>query len=130
MASPYETLSNGIRISVVPVFSEENSKIEASVYVYTYTISITNERSDHVQLLSRHWTIKDGFNRVEEVVGEGVIGQKPRLRPGETFTYTSFCPLSTPSGSMKGIFHMQNSDKQDFDVNIDEFFFRHAALVN
>jgi ApaG protein len=124
-----ETTTRGVTVSVQPEFNEENSNAEAGVYVYTYTITITNNGNDTVQLVSRHWIITDGFNKVENVKGPGVVGNQPILKPGDSFTYTSFCPLSTPSGSMKGTFQMKG-EKGNFDAVIGEFRLQHKSLVN
>ncbi len=128
--TPYVTITKGIKISVWPQYSPEQSRPSASLYVYLYTIHIQNEGKDNVQLLSRHWIIKDGFNRIEEVRGEGVVGQQPKLAPGESFRYTSSCPLQTPTGSMQGTYTVKGSDQKNFDVKIGEFFLAHKSLLN
>jgi ApaG protein len=83
-----------------------------------------------VQLTSRHWVIKEGFNKVNHVVGDGVVGQKPIMRPGEKFDYNSFCPLNTPTGSMQGSFQMKTEKGETFEALIDEFSLRDRDLVN
>ena len=128
--TPYTTSTRGIKISVWPQFNADQSKPTVPLYVYNYTITITNEGKDVVQLLSRHWVIKDGFNRIEHVKGDGVIGQQPVLRPGESFTYTSSCPLQTPTGSMQGSYQMRGSDDKVFEAQISEFFLVHQSLLN
>ena len=130
MHYPFVTDTQGIRVSVRPEFNERDSNPEASVYVYAYHIRITNLGKEAVQLVSRHWIIKDGFSRVEHVVGEGVIGQKPLLSPGESFEYSSFCPLHTPTGSMQGSFQMRGSSESTFEAMIGEFPLKHLSLVN
>lgn len=124
------TLTHGVRILVRPKFNEGSSKAEGSLYVYSYHITIVNEGLETIQLLSRHWVIKDGFNKVNHVVGDGVVGQKPVLRPGEKFQYSSFCPLNTPTGSMKGSFQMKTDKGETFDAFIDEFQLKDIDLVN
>lgn len=129
--TPYVTVTKGIKISVWPQFSPEQSRPSASLYVYFYTIQIENQSKDSVQLLSRHWIIKDGFDHIEEVKGDGVIGQQPTLSPGEAFSYTSSCPLPTPTGSMKGSYTMKSTSSQkNFEVEIGEFFLAHKSLLN
>ena len=86
-----------------------------------YTITITNEGHDTVQLLSRHWIITDGSGHVEEVKGPGVVGQQPVLEPGESFTYTSGCPLGTPFGKMEGTYQMVTRTGEVFEAAIAPF---------
>ena len=129
--TPFEKLTRGVRVKVWPNYNEEQSKPQASVYVYFYTITIVNESSERLQLMSRHWEIRDGFGRVEHVIGEGVVGQQPTLGPGQEYTYTSSCPLQTPSGSMKGNFKMKVGDKETFfQAEVPEFWLRHESLLN
>lgn len=94
----------GIQIEVESRFVPERS--EGDQYFFAYEIRITNTTQTRVQLLSRHWIITDGWGRIDEVKGPGVIGQQPWIAPGETFEYESFCPLSTPTGSMRGTYQM------------------------
>jgi len=126
-----DTTTHNVRILVRPQFKGQNIGADGSLYVYTYHITIVNEGVETVQLISRHWIIKDGFNKVDHVVGDGVVGQKPVLRPGEKFSYSSFCPLNTPTGSMQGSFQMKSEKKgETFDAFISEFQLRDNALVN
>src|SRR5690606_23663946 len=90
-------------------------------YVFAYTVRITNTGSLPAQLISRHWIITDGAQRTEEVRGLGVVGQQPLLPPGESFEYTSGCPLSTPVGTMKGTYHCVGENGVPFEVEIPEF---------
>ena len=124
------TITRGVRVDVRPEFSESHSNLEASVYVYAYHITITNENPYAVQLVARHWIIRDGFDKVEHVVGEGVIGQKPVISPGQSHTYSSFCPLKTPTGSMKGTFQMRGPQDEAFEAEIGEFLLRSNSLLN
>jgi ApaG protein len=129
--TPYLTETRGVRIAVKPEFDRDHSNIAANAFVYVYTITISNTGSETVQLLSRHWVIRDAFNEVKHVVGEGVVGQQPTLKPGEAFTYSSYCPLPTPTGSMQGSFQMKILSSQEiFDAAINEFHLKHLALVN
>ena len=128
--SGFVTTTRGIHINVKPEYSEENSNPETAAYVYRYTIRVFNKGSETVQLISRHWIIRDGFDRIEHVVGEGVVGQKPVIGPGETFEYSSFCPLPTPTGSMQGSFQMKDGTGQSFEAFIGEFKLNHPSLVN
>src|SRR5438045_1524529 len=108
--SENRTTTRGVCVTARPAFNAAESNLAAGLYVYSYTITIQNLGKDVVQLLSRHWIIADGFNQVRHVKGPGVVGEQPVLKPGESFTYTSHCPLPTPTGSMKGSFQMKGSD--------------------
>jgi ApaG protein len=129
-STPYMALTRGIRVHVVPQFSPEHSNIEAGIFMYLYTVTLSNESKDTVQLLSRHWEITDGLGHTEHVVGDGVIGQKPIIAPDAHFSYTSSCPLKTPSGQMKGTYQMRNSNNDVFDVVIPEFNLSDIRLMN
>jgi ApaG protein len=94
---------------------------EDGQYLFAYTIRVENTGELAAQLISRHWIITDGNGRVEEVRGPGVVGEQPRLAPGEAFEYTSGCPLPTPFGTMRGTYHCVASDGVKFEVPIPEF---------
>lgn len=96
-----------IAIEVVPVYEEDQSQPHINRYVHSYTITISNLSAIEVQLLSRHWLIKDSNLKVEEVIGEGVVGEKPVLKQGESFEYTSFAILETDVGTMEGFYHFE-----------------------
>jgi ApaG protein len=117
----YEAVTQGIRVRVVPQYLEEESSPEDSRYVWAYTIDIVNEGSETVQLRTRHWRITDAAGRTEEVRGPGVVGQTPVLEPGESFRYTSGCPLATPSGIMVGTYHMTTEAGGRIEVAIPAF---------
>ena len=112
----YEAVTRGIRVSVTPAYVEDRSDPDEGQFFWTYTIDIHNGGSDPVQLRARHWRITDGSGRLEEVRGPGVVGQTPVIAPGARFTYTSGCPLKTPSGIMMGSFQMQDAEGALFDV--------------
>ncbi len=116
-----EAVTRHVRVSVTAEFSPERSKPSETQWFFLYTITIANEGPDPVQLLTRHWIITDGAGQVEEVRGPGVVGQQPTLGPGETFTYTSGCPLSTPFGLMQGTYQMTTKDGEQFDATIAPF---------
>jgi ApaG protein len=117
--SPYELISNDIRIRVTPEFQEDQSSPEEGYYFWSYTIEIANEGENTVQLKSRVWKITDAGGHTEE--GPGVVGQTPTIGPGQSFTYTSGCPLSTPSGIMVGSYQMAGQAGRLFDVPIPAF---------
>ncbi len=113
--------TRGIRVSVDARFSAEHSAPARHHWFFLYTITIENISDLTVQLLTRHWTIVDGEGRVEEVRGPGVVGEQPVLMPGESFEYTSGCPLPTPHGSMTGTYQMITPTGEAFDVEIATF---------
>jgi ApaG protein len=102
-------------------FVSEQSDPAADTYLFAYTIRVQNTGSVAAQLLTRHWIITDGNGKVEEVRGPGVVGEQPRLAPGESFEYTSGCPLTTPYGTMRGSYQCVAADGVTFDVPIPEF---------
>jgi len=117
----YEAVTRGIRISVTPQYLEDQSSPEDGEFFWAYTIEITNETEQTVQLRSRVWHITDGQGFTEEVRGPGVVGEQPVIIPGGSFSYTSGCPLSTPSGIMVGSYQMEGEDGALFDVAIPAF---------
>jgi len=117
----YEAVTRDIRICVTPQYLEDESAPEEGRYFWAYTIDISNEGQETVQLRSRHWRITDAAGRTEEVRGPGVVGKQPTLSPGTTFTYTSGCPLSTPSGIMVGSYQMTTEKGELFNVEVPAF---------
>jgi ApaG protein len=115
-----EAVTNGIRVEVLSRYSPENSRSLEGAWVFEYTVRITNLGSETVQLLSRRWIITDALEHTEEVKGPGVVGQQPVLAPGESFKYSSWCPLKTPTGAMRGSYRMAGADGQ-FDIEIAPF---------
>ena len=117
----YSTVTEDIKVSVRSEFSPENSEPSDNRYFWTYTIEIANLGARTVQLTHRHWTITDAQGQREEVQGAGVVGEQPVLKPGQKFTYSSGCPLKTPSGIMVGSYRMVDEDGRVFDVAIPAF---------
>lgn len=117
----YEKVTRGVRVRVRPQFIEDQSDPDANRYLWAYTIDISNEGSVPVRLKTRYWRITDEAGRVEEVSGPGVVGETPHLTPGATFTYTSSCPLSTPSGIMVGSYRMVTDHDEILVVDIPAF---------
>lgn len=113
--------SYDIKVDVETRYIEEQSLPEQGRYVFAYTITIENCGNVPAQLLRRHWVITDSNNRVQEVKGEGVIGEQPHLKPGEHFRYTSGTMLETPVGSMKGSYLMIADDGVEFDADVPPF---------
>jgi ApaG protein len=117
----YEAITRGIRIRVEPRYMEERSSPEDSHFVWSYTVEISNDGTETVQLRSRIWRITDALGRTEEVRGPGVVGQTPVIAPGKSFHYTSGCPLKTPQGIMVGSYQMTDEAGELFDVAIPAF---------
>ena len=117
----YESITQGIRVSVSPSYLEDQSDPEEPRYVWAYTVRIDNESAEAVRLRTRHWQITDSRGVTDIVAGEGVVGEQPIIRPGEGFEYTSGAPLSTPSGVMVGKYGMETPDGDCFDVEIPAF---------
>jgi ApaG protein len=108
-------------VQVTSEYSPERSQPASHQWFFLYTVTISNEGDDAVQLLTRHWIITDGKGRVEEVRGPGVVGKQPTLAPGESFEYTSGCPLPTPFGIMEGTYQMTTASGERFDAKIAPF---------
>jgi len=113
--------TNGVRVDVENYYVQEKSVPAMNQYLFGYEITVTNENPEPVQLLHRHWVITDALGRTDEVKGPGVVGKQPRLKPGESFTYDSFCPLPTPFGSMRGAFKMMRDNGELFDAEVPLF---------
>ncbi len=122
MVESYSATTHDVRVTVRAVYLADQSRPDESRYIWAYHIAIENLGREAVQLLRRTWSITDARGRVQQVHGEGVVGQQPMLDPGETFEYTSGTPLDTPSGFMVGTYHMVLRDSGEaFDVAIPAF---------
>ena len=120
-ASNYEKVTRNISVSVRPFYLEEQSAPDEDRFVWAYRVNIENRGVETVQLLNRHWRITDKFGCLQEVRGPGVVGEQPILRPGESFEYTSSCPLGAPSGIMTGSYQMTTPAGERFDIEIPAF---------
>jgi ApaG protein len=116
-----EAVTNNLRVEVLSRYSPENSRPFQDEWVFQYTVRITNEGRETVQLLSRHWIITDGVEHTTEVKGPGVVGEQPVLAPNESFKYSSWCPLKTPTGVMRGAYQMVRAGGDQFDIEIAPF---------
>ena len=116
-----EAVTRGIRVSVQSEYAPKRSRPAHCEWFFLYTVTISNEGPDVVQLVGRHWIIKDGTGHVEEVRGPDVVGQRPTLQPGEAFEYTSGCPLRSPFGVMEGTYQMASANGDRFDARIAPF---------
>jgi ApaG protein len=122
--------TRGIRVEVESVYIPERSAPEMSQYFFAYRVRISNVGSETAQLISRRWVITDGDGREEIVEGPGVVGEQPELAPGRSFEYTSFCPLSTPVGTMHGTYHMVSASGTSFDAEIAPFSLALPTALN
>jgi ApaG protein len=113
--------SYNIKVKVASAFIEGQSDAAQDRYVFAYTVTIHNAGSVPAKLLTRHWIITDSNSKVQEVRGDGVVGEQPHLRPGEGFQYTSGTVLETPVGTMRGSYQMLADDGTEFDAEIDAF---------
>jgi ApaG protein len=116
-----EAVTNNIRVEVLSRYSPKNSQPSQGAWIFQYTVRITNQGADTVQLVSRHWIITDALDQSNEVKGPGVVGETPVLAPGESFKYSSWCPLKTPTGTMHGTYQMARPDGSQFDIEIAPF---------
>lgn len=114
--------TEGIRVGAAAFYIAEQSEPDNHQFVFGYNIVIANTGDKPAKLLSRHWIIIDGHGRREEVRGRGVVGQTPRLEPGQAFKYQSMCPLRTPWGTMEGAYTMQRDDGGTFEAAIGRFY--------
>ena len=114
-------LTEGIRVRVQSLYLPEQSSPRDDRYVFAYTITISNESQNSAQLRTRHWIITDGHGEIEEVRGDGVVGEQPKLAPGQTFQYTSGCVLTTAVGTMRGTYRFWRDDGSYFDAEIGAF---------
>jgi ApaG protein len=124
-----ETVTEGIRVEVYPEFIPEQSIPTENKFVFAYRVVITNESSRRVKLVSRRWVIINADGDREDVEGPGVVGYTPELEPGESFEYTSFCPLNTGWGTMEGSYSMVAENGEEFDVEVARFYMFDPALV-
>ena len=117
----YSAVTENVRVTVRPEFSDERSAPEAGAYFWLYGIEISNLSLKPVTLLSRHWRITDALGQVETVDGPGVVGEQPTIAPGAVYRYVSGCPLRTPTGAMVGAYDMIDGDGRRFSVEIPAF---------
>lgn len=117
----YEAQTRGIHVRATPHYLAQRSDPKKGRYFWAYTIEIENRSTDTVQLLTRYWHITDAQGNIEEVRGPGVVGETPVIRPGDSYAYTSGCPLPTPSGIMSGHYGMTTSSGETFDIEIPAF---------
>lgn len=128
--SSSEAVTHGVRVQVMSRYSPDHSHPASNRWFFLYTVTISNQGPETVQLVSRHWIITDATGRAEEVRGPGVVGQQPVLEPGQSFEYTSGCPLVSPYGSMHGTFQMETAQGERFDAEVAAFQLRGPYTVH
>ena len=124
----WRVVSRDIDVVVVPEFLPERSSAEQHFYSYAYHVTVSNLTNRAVQLVGRTWVITDGTGYIETVEGDGVVGEQPWLKPNESFSYSSGCPLRTPTGNMRGWYHFKTEDGSHFSSRIPLFFLRTDSL--
>ncbi|HML10326.1 MAG TPA: Co2+/Mg2+ efflux protein ApaG [Stellaceae bacterium] len=117
----YSETTRSIKVTVRPFYLDQHSAPDESRYVWAYHVVIANEGGETVQLRNRHWRITDALGRLQEVRGPGVVGEQPVLQPGQSFEYTSSCPLTTSSGFMVGNYEMETLAGETFLIQIPAF---------
>ena len=125
-----DTHTRGVRVQVRSAYLPDRSAPEQSQYFFTYQVRISNDGAETVQLVSREWIITDAAGNVEKIRGPGVVGEQPVLEPGQSFEYTSFCPLPTPIGSMHGTYQMVTARGDRFDAVIAPFSLAVPTALN
>ena len=123
-------MKNRIIVEVNSEFLPHRSNLVKEYYFFSYNVMIKNKSNISAKLLSRYWSISDGLGNTEDIHGPGVVGKTPTIKPGETFEYTSFCPLKTPVGTMEGSFRMMDENKIEFDVEIKPFKLVASQVLN
>ncbi len=123
-------INRGIQVKVKSFHIPERSRPDQNYYFFAYQVTISNLGSRTAQLVSRKWIITDAEGHVETVEGLGVVGEQPVLKPGDSFQYTSFCPLKTPVGSMHGEYRMVGEDEEQFEAEIAPFSLAVPTAVN
>ena len=125
----YTKTTSGIKVTVLPHYLGDQSEPEENRYFWAYTIQVENHGESTVQLLNRYWHITDQNGQVDEVTGPGVVGEQPHLKPGDSYEYSSGCPLDTPSGMMFGHYQMETDEGDFFDVDIPAFSLDSPGLL-
>jgi len=123
-------VTQGVEVSVESFFVQQDSEPEQERYTFAYRVRLKNLGEEPVQLISRHWIITDSTGRVSHVKGEGVVGEQPRLAPGEEYEYMSGSHLESPVGTMEGTYQMRLDRGQMFDVEIPRFTLAVPGKIN
>ena len=123
-------MEKDIIVSAKPSYVPERSSPIQSYFLFSYLVEIKNNSNQTIKLISRHWHIKDGSGASEDIFGPGVIGETPIIKPNGVFSYSSFCPLKTPIGSMEGSYIMVNGKGKEFSVKIPVFRLIASQVLN
>ena len=123
-------MEKDIIVSAKPSYAPERSSPLQSYFLFSYLVEIKNNSNQTITLISRHWHIKDGSGTSEDIFGPGVVGKTPTIKPGGAFSYSSFCPLKTPIGSMEGSYIMVNEKGEEFSVKIPVFRLIASQVLN
>ena len=123
-------MEKDIIVSAKPSYVPERSSPVQSYFLFSYLVEIKNNSNQTIKLISRHWHIKDGSGVREDIFGPGVVGKTPTIKPNGVFSYTSFCPLKTPVGSMEGSYIMVNEKREEFSVKIPVFRLIASQVLN
>jgi ApaG protein len=116
-----EAITSGIKVQVVSKYIPEHTNPDIPRYFFAYWVTITNESETAIKLMDRHWEITDAIGKLKVVDGEGVIGKQPIIKPGESFSYNSFCPIETEFGMMTGHFQVKREDGHFIKIEIPQF---------
>ena len=130
MSTPSDALTRGIRVHVEPHYLAHRSRPQNQLWMHAYTVTITNEGEETVRLLARHWIITNAHGVEEHVRGPGVVGEQPTLSRGESFEYTSGCPLNTQVGTMHGTYQMVTDAGERFDAVVAPFTLAEPYALN
>jgi ApaG protein len=125
----YSQTTNAVHVVVEPRYEKERSKPEQALFVFSYRVRIRNDGDESIQINSRSWVITDAYFNIEYVEGEGVMGEQPIILPGQTFSYSSFCPLKTSFGSMRGYYYGVTGSGKRIKINIPEFILAHPFAI-
>jgi ApaG protein len=125
-----EAITNNVRVEVESQYAAHRSRPFQNEWIFDYTVRITNEGDQTVQLLSRHWIVTDACGKTRDIQGRGVVGEQPVLAPGEAFQYTSWCELETAAGVMHGTYQMVDDEGTYFEVEIAPFALREPYTVH
>ena len=126
----YNSSTRSISVTVEPYYLEEQSTPELSHYVWAYKVVIHNKGKEIVQVKSRYWRITDSNGKIQEIEGDGVVGEQPHITPGEEFQYTSGAMIETSLGTMKGTYQMIDDDEKYFDAQVPEFILSVPRVIH
>ena len=125
-----EAITSGIKVQVVSKYIPEHTNPDIPRYFFAYWVTITNESETAIKLMDRHWEITDAIGKLKVVDGEGVIGKQPIIKPGESFSYNSFCPIETEFGMMTGHFQVKREDGHFMKIEIPQFQLTSPFSIN